>query len=609
MEQRMPNPRSLPDALRTIGARLVFADGILLLPLAALLASMIRWLGVSCGHDFDFHTISWLEVENSWKQGLLYPHWAQIPNWTAGEPRFVFYPPVTWIVGALLGYLIAWTWVPAVFTFLCFLASGLGTRAFARQFLPGPRATLAGVIAAITPYGLFTAYERTAFAELAATSMIPLLLLFAWRAPGIVGAGSRFRVPPTVALALTLTAIWLTNAPAGVMASYLLAFAALAAAGIERRWWPVLRASLAAPLGIGLAGFYLLPALREQSWIDITQAVDVGMRVEDSWMFAHHASADMEFHDAVLRHASNVFVFTVSLAAIAFLVAWLRGKLPETGRRYWMPLAILIPALLMLQFSFSQPLWHLLPKLPFLQFPWRWLMVLGLPYSIFLAAATPLESFRSRIVSPLVWALVLSAIVWFCGPRFYQECGDEDVVDNQTAIGTAGAGVMGTDEYQSAGSDNALIATGLPDACLVSDPKQVLGDTAVGMAPVWYSEQGSCDDTFTADVWKNEFKALDVEADHDGYIVMRLSRYPAWQITENGKPMLSQGNRDDGLMVLPVPQGDTHVEIRWVTGIHNIKAVTPDVFWGRIVSALSLVGLMLAWIASGWMQRAKKREA
>jgi hypothetical protein len=612
VERQSPILRRVLDALGSCGKRLrqfLFCrDGILFIPMAALLASTIRLRGVSCGHDFDFHTISWLEVQHSWSQGVLYPHWAQIPNWTAGEPRFVFYPPITWILGALLGYFIAWPWVPAAFTLICFTATGLTTRAFARQFLPAPNATLAGVIAAVTPYGLFTAYERSAFAELAATSLIPLLLLFAWRAPAESNS-PRFRVPPIVSLAITLTAIWLTNAPAGVMASYLLAFAALSAAILERRWWPILRAATAAPLGIGLAAFYLVPAAWEQKWIDIRQALDVGMRVQDSWLFAHHAGADMEFHDQVLHQASAIFVFTAALALAAALGSIFRRRL-SAGSRYWIPLALLIPGLLLLQLSVSAPLWTLLPKLQFLQFPWRWLMVFGLPYSIFLAAVTPLAAItpsarlRPRILASLLWTIALAGIVWFGSTHFFQECGDEDVVDNQSAIGMAGAGVQGTDEYAPAGGDDSLIPSGLPDGCLVSDPKQLLGETTEGMAPVWYSEQGSCDDTFIADKWQNEDKVLDVEADHDGYLVLRLLRYPAWRITENGAPVRSQGNREDGLIVIPVPQGTVNVEVRWT----NQTAVTPDVRWGRAISLLSLFTLVAAWVLDyDSRRRAKSR--
>jgi len=586
---------------RLLYDRLLFRDGILLIPLAALLAASPRFFrGVSCGHDFEFHLISWLETQRSWSQGVLYPHWAQTPNWDAGEPRFVFYPPLTWMLGALLGYAIPWEWVPATLTFLFLTAVGLSTRALARRFLAAPAATLAGVLASATPYAFFTAYERTAFSELAAACWIPLLLLFAWRQsqiwvpqvsilrPGI--AQIRTALDGSAApLALILAAVWLTNAPAGVMASYLLAFAAAAAAVILRQWWPIVRAATAAPIGIGLAAFYLVPAACEQRWIDIQQAVDVGMRVGDSWLFSRHASPDLALHDQVLRAASILLVLTTVLALSALVVGLRRCRLSRESRMYWLPLAILVPGIFLLQLPVSAPVWNLLPKLQFLQFPWRWLMVLGIPYAIFLAAATPLQNRRSRAWSAVICIAILALYTGLASHFFFQICDEEDQVSNQLAIFHAGTGVEGTDEYAVAGSDNSQIASGLPDGCLVSDPAQELGESQDGTAPVWYAEQGSCDDTYTAQLWQNEHKLLQIDSDHDGFVILRLSRYPAWQITVNGKPATSPISRQDGLAVVSVAAGPSTIEVRWTT--------TPDVRWGRDISLASLVLLAALWMA------------
>ena len=194
---------------------------VALIALAALIAASPRLIrGLSCGHDFDFHLVSWLEVQRSWSQGVLYPHWAQSPNWSAGEPRFVFYPPLTWVLGALLGYLAPWEWVPTIFIFLSLAASGLATRELARQFLPPHAATLAGALATCTPYALFCAYERSAFAELAAAAWVPLLLLFALRQTKISPDGTSARPSAfndaldgsAAPLALILAGAWLTNA-------------------------------------------------------------------------------------------------------------------------------------------------------------------------------------------------------------------------------------------------------------------------------------------------------------------------------------------------------------------------------------------------------------
>jgi len=573
----------------------------ILIPLAALVASAPRFLrGISCGHDFDFHLVSWMETQRSWSEHVFYPHWAQSPNWGAGEPRFVFYPPLTWMVGAAMGYLTKWDYVPAILIFLILVATGFATRALARQFLGEGQSTLAGVLAAVTPYGLFTAYERTAFGELTAAIWIPLLLLFAWRPPRPSVAPinrqhifHNFDCASAAMVAFLLALTWLTNAPAGVMASYLLGFAALAAAILRRAWWPTLRAVVAAPIGLGLAGFYLVPAAWEQRWIAIHQALDVGMRVSDSWLFSHHPAPDMELHDRVLLYASIICVVTTGMAVFGAFLAWKRRQFLRESRPIWLPLILLAAGIFLLQLPISAPIWNLLPKLQFLQFPWRWLMVLATPYALLLAAGTPLASRRARIGSAFVWTAILLLFAVSATLFFFQYCDEEDEIRNQFTIFHSGAGSEGTDEYAPSGADNSLVASGLPEGCLVSDPDQQLGESDPDLAPVWYPEQGSCDDTFTAQLWQNEHKILNIDTDSDGYVILRLRRYPAWRITVNGNPANQLTDklshplplREDGLVVVPVAAGPSTIEVQWST--------TPDVRWGRWISVISLVALLL----------------
>src|ERR1039458_10418058 len=85
----------------------LLAPGIILLAAAvAVLPMLVR--GPSCGGDFPFHFAAWHDALEGWQHGIAYPHWAASANFRAGDLRFVFYPPFSWMLGAALGMVLPW---------------------------------------------------------------------------------------------------------------------------------------------------------------------------------------------------------------------------------------------------------------------------------------------------------------------------------------------------------------------------------------------------------------------------------------------------------------------------------------------------------------------
>jgi hypothetical protein len=530
---------------------------------------------------------------------------------------------------------LPWSTVPVALTFLLLALTGLATRALARELLPGSiaqgAATLAGCAALFSGYTLFTAYERSAFGELAGGFWIPLLLLFILRDRDCIGpAWRRAFEGSTLPLALVVAGCWLSNAPLGVMACYLLAAVALAAALLARSWAPVLRSMVAVALGTGLAGVYLLPAIQEQCWIDIRQAIDdPGLAIENSWLFARHTDPMLQAHDAELLKVSFIAVAMIAVALAGATVVWLRtcffakeegdGLQPahQVGerstalaaegnphlfhamdvrakahtlqkmramQRSWIILALIPIAVLFLQFPVSLPVWNLLPKLRFLQFPWRWLLALEAPMAIFLAAAIWSRRKKLRLALLGLCAVGFLATTVLAGVNFYQRCYPEDSVPGMLATIGSGGGAEGYDEYTPPGADNTQVATGLPDACLVADPAAKLGmsdspDGALDVNPVWSAEQGSCERTLRWQLTHPEQKHLRADFSHAGFLVLRLRAYPAWRVTVNGQSVGATTRRDDGLIAVPVPRGAVDLAVDWTA--------TPDAVRGRWLSCLA----------------------
>jgi hypothetical protein len=540
--------------------------GLLIAGTALLAAGTLIVRGNTCGHDFDFHLLSWMEVARAWHTGLIYPHWVQDANYGAGEPRLIFYPPVSWLLGGLLGVTFGWHAAPVLFVLLALSAAGGSMYLLAREWAPPCAATFAACVYVVNPYAMFVTYERSALGELLAGAWLPLMVLFALR--------TRSSVAP---LGLSVAALWLTNSPAAVMGSYLLAILALGMWIAERRPWPALRAAGGMALGLGLAAFYIVPAAYEQRWVQIGRAITPGMRVEDSFLFGHTAN---NFHNQVLRSASWIFIAEVIVGAIVAYLAW-RKRADGCAR---IVLTATLPMLLLLQLPVSDVIWKHTPHLKFLQFPWRWVLPLSV-LSCVLAAMALGESLakgaRTRVLS---FAVILGLAIGG-GWLFFQPCDDEDAVGPQVAAFGLGQGTQGTDEYTPVGADNASIQQDLPLVRLLRAAEDDTADSAAGDNPEWRAgDPGIIAAKVAAKAWNAEHWLVSLSSPERGFAILRLMDYPSWRVSVDGLQVLGRPLREDGLMTVPVMSGSHTIEVQW--------SATRDVVAGRVLSALAVLGLV-----------------
>ena len=561
MTTELPAAEDQPR-LDRLSAGLILACAVI-----AVLPLLAR--GNSCGHDFDFHLQSWMEVAHQWREGVWYPRWFDAANYGAGEPRLLFYPPLSWIAGGGLGTLLPWNVAPFAYVFLAFAGCGFSAFLLAREWLPAAPARLAACMYLANPYLLFVAYERGAFGELLAAVWIPLVMLFTLR-----------RRAALLPLSLAIAAVWLTNAPAAVMACYTAALLAVLTAVQLRQWWPVVRVAFGSVLGIALAGFYVVPAAFERRWVEIDRAIGSGMRVEDSFLFGHTGEA---FHDQVLRTASWI---AVALLALAALAAW-RALASKDAVDLSRSLAVLLVVIAFLLFPFSEPLWRYAPELKFLQFPWRWLLVAGASGAMLVGIAV--SQSLSRLKQNWLRAsipLALAALLAGCATKVYwQPCDDEDAVVAQVATFRAGAGFEGTDEYTPRGADNTAIQRGLPPVRFLARAGDDAAESSVEPNPEW---KGSDSPAQEAQVeirdWNAAHKSFSVHASRDGFAVLRLLDYPAWRVRVNGVAIPARPHRSDGLMTIPVNTGISMVEVRYES--------TADIDWGWGASLAALLVLI-----------------
>ncbi|HEY1743533.1 MAG TPA: hypothetical protein VGG18_10240 [Granulicella sp.] len=551
----------------------------ILLPLTALLITLPLILhGCSCGHDFDFHLQSWLDAAQQLRHGTLYPHWAFSAAYHAGEPRFIFYPPLSWMLGALLTILFPFSAAPTIYTWIALTAAGFAMHHLARQYTTPNAAILAAALYMANPYMLFNAFERTAYAELLAAAWIPLLLLAA------------LRERPTVrGIAIPVALLWLTNAPAAVMGCYMLALLAIL------RLIASLRASRQAiqseslqpshllrtlvagtALGLALPAFYLLPAAYERRYVQIAMAIIPNMRFEDNFLFAHTADSA---HNAVLHTASLVAVVLLLLTASAVAALFFRTRSKTAPI-----LAALTLAIAFLLVPLSTPLWRHLPDLAFLQFPWRLLTILSAVLAFAIALLLPRgENLRSPLlIAAPVCALALSLL----GISLYrQPCDDTDLPAATASLFNTHHGVTPTDEYTPNQADNDVLRSNDPGYWLTTDP--------TGFAPGTLPNLGDTDPSFADDLDPEQTisaqapQHLVLDLPQPETLILNLRDFPDWRLTRNGSELPPHLQRDDGLLAVALPAGASTLDIAWEYTLDQKLGLTIT------ACALALLGLTL----------------
>jgi hypothetical protein len=502
------------------------------------------FFGTPSGHDVEFHLYSWLEVLGQWKHGIIYPRWASLAHFGYGEPRFIFYPPASWLLGSAITAIFPWVVASCIYIWIALVAAGSSMFLLMRRWVPRLDAAFAGVLYAVNPYHLVIVYWRSSFAELLAACLVPLMLLLVLRA----AEGEQRALLP---LGMVSAAAWLMNAPAAVMIHYSLALLIAFLAWRRKSWRLILTAAAAVALGASLAAFYLVPAIYEQRWVTIAQAVSEGSRPQDNFLFIHTTDPD---HDAFNRIITWVALFEICLVSVAAFAA--RGWRAKDS--LWSALLAWAAAASVLMFSVSLVFWKILPKLQFMQFPWRWLLCLSLIFTVFVTVGLRRWWWRGAVCALSVLLVVLA---WHRAQApWWDNAADlREMQDNMVT----GAGYEGTDEYTPNEAEPASI------------------DKAARNVTV----DGPARAAIHVLQWNAESRTFTAEMSSADQLAVRLFPYPAWKTSVNGSAVQVTPRPDTGQMLIPVPAGMNRVELTFVRTWDRTLGG-----WISLISGLALVG-------------------
>ena len=523
------------------------------------------FLGNASGHDFQFHLASWLDVVGQWRQGVVFPRWAEWANWGYGEPRFIFYPPGSWMLGATLGSLLPWRMAPGAFIWLALLLAGYSMWRFAREWLSPREAAGAAVLYAVSPYHLIIVYYRSDFAELLASALLPLAL---WGTVRLLRDGWR----GLQFLAVPFALIWLANAPAAVLATYSLMLLFFVASILRRSLKPLLLGGVSMAAGVGLAAFYIFPAAYEQRSVQIHQALADLLRPEQNFLFTHASDPEfLIFNWKVSGVAMGVMLIT---GILAVLVARHRREFPEI----WGMLLALGAAATLLMFPLSDFLWRWLPKLEFVQFPWRWLGVLDIVFAFFLAAAI------GRAKRPWLGGLAIAiALTTLSAALVNDGWWDSEDIPVLTKGIQSGRGYEGTDEYQPLGCDRYELPGADPMGEMIGKPApriQQFDEETHMFKP-------APGNAVRIESWTGNEKLFSTQQAAPRTLALRLLNYPGWKVQLDSKNISPGPAPETAQMLVALPAGAYQVEVQFTS--------TWDRIAGDIVSAIFAI-LLAAYI-------------
>lgn len=531
-----------PSLVETVLPRPLFSLPIvIIMAAAAAVIAPFLYFGIPSGHDFGFHVDSWMEVVSQWKEGVLFPRWAAMAHFGYGEPRFVFYPPASWLMGAALGAALPWSVAPAAYVWLALTFSGCSMFLLARQWMGRNDAIFAAAFYAANPYYLLVVYWRSAYAELLAGALLPLLLMFVLR---LAKDGRRWIIP----LGLVVAAAWLTNAPSAVMVNYSLALLLVLLAVSRRSPRILLQGALSIAIGLALAAFYIIPASYEQRWVNISQILELGVSPSENFLFT--AIADPR-HNAFNWLVSCVALAEMALLALALLSRrrW-RQRIPQG----WWIIAAWSGVCALALFPITAPLWNHLPELRFMQIPWRWLLCFDVGFVLLITI-----SWRRWTWRFLAYAGML-AVLALAGRRFQTPWWDHapQLSAMRQSI-EASAGYEGTDEYTPEDADGYEID---------HNARHVIF-------------RGKGVDQIHVTRWDPESKIFTAQVSAPGDLVLRLFSYPAWQTRVNGRVVATGSDDRTGQITIPVGPGNYQVSVAFIR--------TPDRTIGGIISLTALL--------------------
>ena len=527
-------------------------------------------------HD-DLQVMRIFQMEKCFADGQIPCRWSPDMAYGYGQAMFNYYSALPYYLGVLIRILTPLSLMGTVklLFMISLIAGAFGMYLLAKQFWGKWGGILSAVLYTYAPYHAVDVYVRGAMAESFSLAILPFL----WLSLYLLIKKASF---PRVGISAIVIAGVLTTHNISTM--IYIPFTAIWVAywlTKERAWSKVPKLIASGILGLGLAAFFIIPAVFEQSLIQTQHLVS-----EYSDYHGHFVTLRQLFISRFWGDGPSIFGegdgmsfqigwphWWVGILAAPLVLFWIKNKKSRDKAIFLAGLLALFALTSFLTHPRSLFVWERLSPMVFVQFPWRFL---GLSMFFLAFGAGALGSIEFRLKKVLVGVIIVLAIVlnasYFIPVHFSSKVRDEEKL----------TGLAFELQQKSA------ILDYLPKTAKLAPPSLAFENprTIWGNGEFFGFTKGSNRFSFEAQIYGK------------ARVEIPVTYFPNWIVLVDGKRVPTSLHETYGFIMVDLTDGKHIVRGRFTN--------TPVRTASNVISLLSMLGLFGGALV--WQNKIKKKK-
>lgn len=523
-------------------------------------------------HD-DLQMMRQLEMEKCFLDGQIPCRWVPDMGYGYGFPLFDFYPPLPYLVGEIFR-VMQFSFVNTVkldFA-LAIILSGITMYYLAKEFFGKWGGIISSVFYIWAPYHAVDIYVRGEMAEGWAMIWFPFIL---WASYKLMKSDKKRIINWILGLAVGWAGLLLTHNLMAMIFMPVFAVWCFIFWIKERDYKKVLYFFTSGVIALGLSSFFTLPAVLEQKYIHIATLTQGYYEY-----IAHYATINQLLFSRFWGYGASVWgpndgmsfqvgiiYWVLSLILIVFGILFFVNKKKNKIDPYI--LYVLVFSIVFAWFAAfmahqdSTFIWKKIPILAFVQFPWRFISLVILGFSI--AAGSIAVFIKNKFVYFLV-CIFLVILNW----NYFLPKGGKmgELTDAQKFSGVA------WNLQRTAGIYDYLPLTADENP---KAPQTTIAKVMNGEGRITKASQGT------------DWAKFDTNLTSNSTIRINLFQFPVWKILIDGKPTKASIPTTEkwGRMYINIPSGTHSVFLKLQnTPLRNFANTISLVSWVILLTFL-----------------------